>query len=200
MLRTVVAGHISFALVDVPIKLFTAARDLTPELERVHRECGEHVGSVCRCSKCNADVPPDQIDRVYAVSGQENVVITKEDQAFLNGATPAGTIDIVEVVDPWEVDSAGIHRSYWIAPDGRDPRGFELLHYAFTQKKKVGIAHAKVQTRTYLSVVRPRSRFLALDLIRYGDEMVSDRALVMPESATARRAGGLMKAPRGGLR
>jgi DNA end-binding protein Ku len=182
MLRTIVAGHISFALVNIPVKLYTAARDLTPRFERVHRDCGTPVGSVCRCPKCACDVAAEQIDKVHAVSSEENVVITKEDQAFLNGTTSSGTIDLLHVIDPTEIDLSGIHKSYWLAPDGRDPRGFEVLRYGLALKDKVGIAHAKVQTRTYLSVVRPRSRFLALDLIRYGDEMVSDRALVMPES------------------
>jgi DNA end-binding protein Ku len=181
-MHTIVSGHISFGLVTIPMKLYAATKDLTPRFQMVYRDCGTRIEYMRRCSTCQREVSLEEIDRAHAVAKGEYVIFSKEELAILSGETVSGTIELVEVVDPREIDLAYVEKSYWLAPDNRDARAFELLRDVLLQKQRVGLARVKLRSRVRLAMLRPRSRFLSLDIMRFGDEIVSDAGLVMPES------------------
>jgi DNA end-binding protein Ku len=180
-MRAIWSGEISFGLVTIPVKLFSATKDLTPQFNQLHKECGTKINMVRRCPKCARDIGYDEVGKGYEVSKGQYALFTKEELAAIEGEEGAGGVDIAEFVDPEEVDSAYFDKSYWVGPAGRSSRGYELLHTALTDTKKAAVARVKIRSRTRLGLLRPRGRLFALDMMRYGDELVPDLEIDKPE-------------------
>jgi len=171
-MRAFWSGEIAFGLVTIPAKLYTATKDLTPQFHQLHRECGTRVNLVRRCPKCNRDLRWDEIGKGYEVAKGEYALFSKEELAKLDGDDDKGTIEIVEFVDPLEVDLAYLEKSYWIGPGSKNVRGYQLLRSVLEETKKVALAKVKIRTRTRLALVRPRGRLFALDMMRYAEELL----------------------------
>jgi DNA end-binding protein Ku len=171
-MRAFWSGEIAFGLVTIPAKLYTATKDLTPQFHQLHRECGTRVTLVRRCPKCNRDLRWDEIGKGYEVSKGEYTLFSKEELAKLDGDDDKGTIEIVEFVDPLEVDLAYLEKSYWIGPGSKNVRGYQLLRTVLEETKKVALAKVKIRTRTRLALVRPRGRLFSLDMMRFAEELL----------------------------
>jgi len=171
-MRSFWSGEIAFGLVTIPAKLYTATKDLTPQFHQLHKEDGGRVTMVRRCTKCHRDLAWDEIGKGYEVSKGEYALFSKEELAKLDGDEEGGTIDIVEFVDPLEVDLAYVEKSYWVGPGSKNVRGYELLRATLDETKKVALAKVKLRTRTRLALLRPRGRLFSLDMMRYAEELV----------------------------
>jgi DNA end-binding protein Ku len=180
-MRAFWSGEIAFGLVTIPTKLYTATKDLTPQFHQLHKECGTRINLVRRCPKCQKDLAWEEIGKGYEVSKGEYALFSKEELAKLEGEDEGGTIEIVEFVDPLEVDLAYIEKSYWVAPGSKNVRGFDLLRSVLEEKKKVALSKVKLRTRTRLALVRPRGRLFSLDMMRFAEELVAGDELAPAE-------------------
>ncbi len=181
-MRAIWTGEIAFGLVTIPAKLYTATRDLTPQFNMLHRECGSKIQMARRCPKCQRDLEWGELGKGYEVEKGVYALFTKEELAKLEGDESAGAIEIVEFVDPASVDLAYIDKSYWVGPGGKSSRGFTLLREALLKSEQVAVAKTKLRTRTRLAILRPRGKIFALEMMRYADEIVSDTEIEVPES------------------
>ena len=181
-MRALWSGEISFGLVTVPVKLYTATKDLTPSFTQLHKECGTKISMVRRCPKCSRDIGWDEIGKGYEVQKGQYALFTKEELLGMEGDEAAGGIDIAEFIDPSEVDTAFFEKSYWVGPAGRSSRGFELLRKTLEDTKKAAVARVKIRTRTRLGLLRPRGRLFALDMLRFADELVTDADIDKPDA------------------
>src|SRR5579883_267893 len=177
VMRAFWSGEIAFGLVTIPAKLYTATKDLTPQFHQLHKECGTRITMVRRCPKCNKDLGWDEIGKGYEVAKNEYALFTKEELAKLDGEENTGTIEIVEFVDPLEVDLAYIEKSYWIGPGSKNVRGYDLLRTVLDETKKVALAKVKLRTRTRLALVRPRGKLFSLDMMRFAEELIDGAEL-----------------------
>jgi DNA end-binding protein Ku len=171
-MRAFWSGEIAFGLVTIPAKLYTATKDLTPQFHQLHKECGTRISLVRRCPKCNRDLPWEEIGKGYEVAKGEYALFTKEELAKLDGDETGGAIEIVEFVDPLEVDLAYVEKSYWVGPGGKNVRGYELLRSVLEDTKKVALSKVKLRTRTRLALLRPRGRLFSLDMMRFAEELL----------------------------
>jgi DNA end-binding protein Ku len=181
-MRALWSGEISFGLVTIPVKLYTATKDLTPSFTQLHKECGSKISMVRRCPKCTRDVGWDEIGKGYEITKGQYALFTKEELAEMEGDEAAGGIDIAEFVDPTEVDTAFFEKSYWVGPAGRSSRGFELLRHTLVESEKAALARVKIRTRTRLGLLRPRNNLFALDMLRFADELVTDADIDKPDA------------------
>ena len=180
-MRAFWSGEISFGLVTIPAKLYTATKDLTPQFHQLHKECGTRITMVRRCPKCNKDLAWEEIGKGYEVAKNEYALFTKEELAKLDGDESGGSIEIVEFVDPLEVDLAYVEKSYWIGPGSKNVRGYDLLRSVLAETKKVALAKVRLRTRTRLALVRPRGRLFSLDMMRFAEELVAGDELAPAE-------------------
>jgi DNA end-binding protein Ku len=171
-MRAFWSGEIAFGLVTIPAKLYTATKDLTPQFHQLHKECGTRINLVRRCPKCNRDLPWDEIGKGYEVAKGEYALFSKEELAKLDGDDTTGSIEIVEFVDPLEVDLAYVEKSYWVGPGSKNVRGYSLLRSVLDDSRKVALAKVKIRTRTRLALLRPRGRLFSLDMMRFAEELV----------------------------
>jgi DNA end-binding protein Ku len=184
-MRSFWSGEIAFGLVTIPAKLYTATKDLTPQFHQLHKECGTRVNLVRRCPKCNRDLAWGEIGKGYEVSKGEYALFTKEELEKLDGEENAGTIEIVEFVDPLEVDLAYVEKSYWVGPGGKNARGYELLRSVLAETKKVALSKVRLRTRTRLALLRPRGRLFSLDMMRFAEELVAGDEIIPGETKEA---------------
>lgn len=184
-MRALWTGEISFGLVTIPVKLYTATKDLTPAFTQLHKECGSKISMVRRCPKCSRDISWDEIGKGYEIGKGQYALFTKEELAEIEGDDGAGGIDIAEFIDPEEVDTAYFEKSYWVGPAGKSSRGFELLRSALVDTGKAAVARVKIRTRTRLGLLRPRDGLFALDMMRFGDELVSNAEIDKPDTGKA---------------
>jgi len=172
-MRAFWSGEIAFGLVTIPAKLYTATKDLTPQFHQLHRDCGTRITMVRRCPKCNRDLGWDEIGKGYEVSKGEYALFTKDELAKLDGDDTGGTIEIVEFVDPLEVDLAYVEKSYWVGPGSKNVRGYDLLRSVLADTKRVALAKVRLRTRTRLALLRPRGKLFALDMMRFAEELMA---------------------------
>jgi DNA end-binding protein Ku len=180
-MRAFWSGEIAFGLVTIPSKLYAATKDLTPQFHQLHKVCGTRINLVRRCPKCNRDLAWEEIGKGYEVSKGEYALFTKEELAKLDGDDTGGTIEIVEFVDPLEVDLAYIEKSYWVGPGSKNVRGYDLLRSVLDEAKKVALTKVKLRTRTRLALLRPRGRLFSLDMMRFAEELVPGDELAPAE-------------------
>jgi DNA end-binding protein Ku len=171
-MRAFWSGEIAFGLVTIPAKLYTATKDLTPQFHQLHKECGTRINLVRRCPKCERDLAWDEIGKGYEVAKGEYALFTKEELQKLDGDDTGGSIEIVEFVDPLEVDLAYIEKSYWVGPGSKNVRGYQLLRSVLEDVKKVALAKVRIRTRTRLALLRPRGHAFSLDMMRFAEELV----------------------------
>jgi DNA end-binding protein Ku len=171
-MRSFWSGEITFGLVTIPAKLYTATKDLTPQFHQLHKECKTRVTMVRRCPKCNRDLAWEEIGKGYEVAKGEYALFTREELEKLEGDDAGGTIEIVEFVDPLEVDLAYVEKSYWVGPGSKNVRGYELLRTVLEDTKKVGLSKVKLRTRSRLALLRPRGRLFSLDMMRFAEELL----------------------------
>jgi DNA end-binding protein Ku len=178
-MRAFWTGEIAFGLVTIPVKLYTATKDLTPQFRLLHKECGTPIVTVRRCPK-HGDLSWDEIGKGYEVAKGEYALFTKEELVELEGQGTAGTVEIVEFVDPLEIDNAYIEKSYWVGPGGRNVRGFQLLRAVLKARKKGALAKVKLRARTRLALLRPHAELFALDMMRYAEELLPADEIALP--------------------
>ena len=179
-MRAIWTGEIAFGLVAIPVKLYSATKDLAPHFHYIHKKCGTRIETVRRCPHCDIDVPWDQIIKGFEVSKGKYAKFSKEEIAEIEGEDAASGIDIAEFVDPAQVDLAYIEKSYWVGPSGKSTRGYELLRDALDKTGKVAIAKVKIRTRTRVAMLRPRDGRFSLDMMRFGDELIEAKEIEMP--------------------
>jgi len=172
-MRAFWSGEIAFGLVTIPAKLYTATKDLTPQFHQLHKECGTRINLVRRCPKCSKDLAWEEIGKGYEVSKGEYALFTKEELAKIEGDDVGSTVEIVEFVDPLEVDLAYVEKSYWVGPGSKNVRGYDLLRAVLAETKKVALTKVKLRTRTRLALLRPRGKLFSLDMMRFAEELLS---------------------------
>ena len=175
-MRAFWTGEMSFGLVTIPCKLYTATKDLSPQFHQLHTKCGTRINMKRHCDKCSVDLAWADIGKGYEVSKGEYALFTKEELAKLEGDEGDGAIEIVQFFDPKQLAPALIDKSYWVGPGGKNPkaaRGFELLRDTLAADGLYALVRVKLRTRPRLGVVTAKGKLFQLHTLRFADELVS---------------------------
>lgn len=169
--RSLWTGAISFGLVNVPVKMFTAVRKKDVRFHQLHADDGARIQQKRVCSADGKEVPYEEIVKGYEISPGKYVMIDPDE---LDQLDPKAThsIDIEDFVDLEEIDPLYFDSSYYLVPDERADKAYRLLHEAMTSSKKVGIAKVVMRTKQYLCAVRPVENALVLTTMNFADEVV----------------------------
>jgi DNA end-binding protein Ku len=172
MARAIWSGSITFGLVNVPVKLFSAVSPKEVRFHMVHDADGARIKLKRICSADGKEVPYEHIAKGYEVSPGRVVMITEEElEKFDPVATH--TIDIEEFVALPEIDPIYYQSSYYLLPDRTAARAYQLLFQAMKDANRVGLARIVLRTKQYLCAVRPFGKLLTLSTMLYADEINS---------------------------
>jgi DNA end-binding protein Ku len=183
--RSIWRGTISFGLVSVPVRMFTATEskelrfhflhkdDLSPiGYDKVRKDTGEHVD-------------PEDIVRGFEVAKGQYVPLEEEDLDRLD-VELTKAVDILDFVDLDEIDPVYFRKAYYLLPEEGAEKPYLLLVRALDETGKVGIAKVVIRNKQHLAALRPVDGTLVLETMYYADEVRK------PEKVSAK--GDLRKA------
>ena len=171
MARSIWTGAISFGLVNVPIKLYTAT---SPKTVRFHQLSGKTGGRV-RQKRVDAttgeEVAYEDIVKGYELSPDRYVTIDPDELDALDPKATK-TIDIEEFVDLEDIDPIYYDHSYYLAPSAGGAKAYRLLLDAMRESGKVGIGRFVLRSKQQLCALRPSGDVLTLTTMLWGDEVL----------------------------
>ena len=175
MARPVWSGTISFGLVNVPVKAFTAVRDHDVHFHQLDKKSGARIRYKKVSEKSGREVADDNIEMGFEVSDGRYVTFDKQELADLR-PTSTRTIEVTDFVPLDEVDPIYYERTYWLAPDGdAAARAYQLLLAAMDERERVAIGTVAMRNKEYLAAIRPLDGVLAMSTMRFADEIVPRR-------------------------
>ena len=174
MARPTWTGTISFALLSVPVKLYTAQRQKDISFNQLERSTGARIKQKRVSSVSGEDVASEEIVKGYDLGGGRYVLVEQDelDAIAPRDATNEKTIQILDFVDIADIDPLYYEKAYYIAPDKGGARPYALLVRAMKETNKVAIAKVVMRTKEYLAAIRPVGTFLCLETMLYNDEVV----------------------------
>jgi DNA end-binding protein Ku len=179
MPRAIWSGSISFGLVNVPVKLFTAVQPKDVRFNQLEAGTNSRIKQKRVSAQTGEEVSFDNIVKGYEIAPDRYVVITPEE---LEALDPKAThsIDIEDFVDLDQIDPIFFERPYYLVPESGGTKAYALLRDAMRDSGKVGIARLVLRTKQYLAAIRPLGDALVLETLLYGDEVVDQDALELP--------------------
>jgi DNA end-binding protein Ku len=168
-MRSIWKGAITFGLVNVPVKVYSATQDHDVELHQVHDADGGRIRYQRRCEVCGNIVDYAHIDKAFT-DGDKTVVITDADLKSLPEER-SREIDVVEFVPSDQLDPIMFDRSYYLEPDGSSPKAYVLLRRTLEQTDRTAIVHFALRQKTRLAALRVRDNVLMLQTLLWDDEV-----------------------------
>jgi DNA end-binding protein Ku len=177
--RSIWNGTITFGLVAVPIKLYSATESKTVHFHELHRRDEARIQHRRFCSKEDREVDNKEIVKGYEVSEDEYVVLTKEEVA---GADPSQgkVIAIEHFVAAAEIDPVYYDRAYYVGPQDDGEQAYRVLHEALAKSERVGIGRFVFHNKEQLVALRAMDDLLGLSTMRFDAEVVSGEDLDVP--------------------
>lgn len=169
MPRAIWSGSISFGLVNIPVKLFSAVSRRNVQFNQLDARTNSRVKQKRVSAETGEEVPWEQIVKGYELPSGSYVVITDDELAALDPKA-VRTIEIEEFVDLADIDPMFYDSAYYLAPDGA-AKPYALLARAMEDQGKVGIAHFVMRTKQYLAAIRPQNGHLVLSTMVFADEL-----------------------------
>ena len=172
MSRPTWTGSISFGLVNVPVKAFTAVRDHDVHFHQLDKKSGSRIRYRKVSEKTGREVDSDDIVLGFELRNGRYVTFDDEEMDALR---PASTreIEVTDFVALEEIDPIYYERTYWLAPDGdAAKKSYQLLLAAMEQEERVAVGTVVMREKQYLVAVRPLDGVLAMSTMRFADEVV----------------------------
>ncbi|MBF4618989.1 Ku protein [Clavibacter sp. VKM Ac-2873] len=168
-MRAIWKGAVTFGLVNVPVKVYSATQDHDVPLHQVHDADGGRIRYQRRCEVCGKVVDYAHIDKAFD-DGDRTVVITEEDLSALPEER-SREIDVVEFVPSDQIDPVMLDRSYFLEPDSSSPKSYALLRRTLQETDRTAIVHVTLRQRTRLAALRVRGDVLMLQTLLWDDEV-----------------------------
>ena len=168
-MRSIWKGAISFGLVNVPVKLYSATEDHDLSLHQVHDADGGRIRYQRRCEVCGRVVDYEHIDKAYD-DGNTTVVLTDDDLKALPEER-SREIEVVEFVPSSQVDPIMFDRSYFLEPDKTGVKAYALLRRALADTDRTAVVQFSLRQKTRLGALRVRDKVLMLQSLLWDDEV-----------------------------
>ncbi|MER7443660.1 Ku protein [Micromonospora avicenniae] len=169
-MRAIWKGAVSFGLVSIAVKLYSATEEKDIRFHQVHREDGGRIKYKRTCSIDGEEVTYDDIAKGYDIGGGEMVILTDEDFADLPLST-SRAIDVLEFVPADQVDPILYNKAYFLEPDGSATKPYVLLRDALLDSERVAIVKVALRQREQLATLRVREGVLLLNTMLWPDEV-----------------------------
>ena len=172
MARPVWTGSISFGLVNVPVKAYTAVRDHDVHFHQIDKESGARIRNRKVSEKTGDEVEAEDIEMGFEVRKGRYVTFDKKE---LDELRPESTkaVEVTDFVELAEVDPIYYERTYWLAPgDDTGTKAYHLLLAAMEDRQRAAIGAVVMRNKQYLAAIRPLDGVLAMSTMRFADEVV----------------------------
>ena len=170
MASTVWKGHLTFGLVSLPVKLYSAARSETVSFNQLHKSDHSRIKNVVYCQAEDKPVPRAELVKGYEYEKDKYVVVDDEDIKKVAPRT-AKTMEILEFVKANEVDAVFFESSYYVAPDDAGEKPYALLFEALRRSDYLALAKIAMHNREHIVLLRPGKHGILMHTMYYTDEI-----------------------------
>jgi len=170
MASTVWKGHLTFGLVSLPVKLYSAARSETVSFNQLHKSDHSRVKQVLYCQVEDKPVPRAELVKGYEYEKDKYVVVDEEEIKKVAPRT-AKTMEILEFVKASEVDAVFFESSYYVAPDDAGEKPYALLFEALRRSEYLALAKIAMHNREHIVLLRPGKHGILMHTMYYTDEI-----------------------------
>jgi DNA end-binding protein Ku len=186
MARSMWKGSLAFGLVNIPIELYSATRDHRPKFRLLHAKDEAPVKYERVCQTEGKPVAWEDLVKGYEYQKGQFVVLTKDD--FKTAALEkTKTIDILDFVDPKEVDERYFETPYYLLPSKGAERAYALLREAIRESGKIGIAKIILRDAQHLAAVESIGDAMVLTMMRFADELAELSEFRFPKAEGIRQ-------------
>jgi DNA end-binding protein Ku len=171
MPRSIWTGAISFGLVNVPVKLYSAVSKKTVRFHQLHDKDGVRIQQKRMCPADGEEVAYEHIVKGYEITPEQYVIV---EPGELEAIEPrkTKTIDIEDFVDQEDIDPLYYDHPYYLMPGTGAAKPYKLLVDAMEEAGKVGIARVVIRQKEQLVALRPAEGVLAMSTMNFADEVV----------------------------
>lgn len=181
-MRSIWKGAISFGMVTIPVKLYTATEQKDIRFRLLHKTDGAPIEEKRFCTEDGKEVAWDDLVRGYEVSKGEYVILDPEEIEEVKPES-ASTIEIGDFVELSEIDPIYFEKSYFLEPTDVGAKPFSLLKRALEETGRIAVARVVIRTKERLATIRAYEDTLILETMFWPDEIRSTGALDLPEGA-----------------
>ncbi|WP_327006583.1 Ku protein [Dactylosporangium sp. NBC_01737] len=186
-MRAIWKGAVSFGLVSIAVRLYSATEEKDIRFHQVHRDDGGRIKYKRVCSIDGEEVSYDDIAKGYDLGGGEMVILTDDDFADLP-LTTSRAIEVLEFVPAEQVDPILYNKAYYLEPDKTAAKPYALLRDALTNTERVAIVKVALRQREQLATLRVREDVLVLNTMLWPDEIRAAKFDILDEDVSARPA------------
>ena len=169
-MRSIWKGSISFGLVSIAVKLYSATEEKDIAFHQVHRDDGGRIKYKRICSIDGEEVPYNDIAKGYELPDGDMVILTDDDLAELP-LTSSREIDVLQFVPLEQVDPIYFNKSYYLEPDPRAAKAYVLLRDTLEKSGRVAVVKVALRRREALATLRVREGVITLETMLWPDEI-----------------------------
>jgi DNA end-binding protein Ku len=174
--RAIWSGSISFGLLNVPVRLYSAVSKQTVRFRELREGDGSRVKHKRVAESDGKEVPYEKIVKGYEYAPDQYVVLSRDELSELEPQR-SRAIEIQDFVDLDEIDPIYFEQPYYLGPDKGAERAYALLVQAMTDARKVAVARFVLRNKEHLAAIRPMGNVLTLTTMRFHDEVSSPQDL-----------------------
>jgi DNA end-binding protein Ku len=163
-------GAITFGLISIPVRLYTAVQDKTLKFHLLHEADGGRIKYQRVCSKCGEEVTWDDIVKGYEYSKDHYVTFTEEELQAID-VDSIRAIDVVSFVPLTDIDPIYFNKTYYVAPEQSGLKAYRLLADALEAEGQVGVAKVAIRDKEHLATVRLKDDVFVLETMHWPDEI-----------------------------
>lgn len=174
-------GSISFGLVNIPVKMYTASREQELKFILLHKKDQSQIRYARICKMEDKEVPWNEIVKGFEYQKGEYVILDKED---FEAADPkkSKSIEIVNFTKETDIDTIYFDKPYYLEPEKNGAHAYILLREALKKSKKIGIAQYVLHNHEYLAAIKPYKDLIVLHQLRYDEEIIQPSAIEVAAS------------------
>lgn len=183
-MRAIWSGSLSFGLVNIPVKLYSAIGENRLDFDMLHKKDLSPIRYARVCRSDGHEIPYEDIVKGYEYQRGDYVVLTDEDFKKAN-VKKTKTIEVQDFSNEDEIDPIYFEKPYYLEPQKGAEKAYTLLREALKKSKKVGIAKFVLRSKEHLALVKPFGNMLLLNQMRYEDEIRKPDELNLPTEKQA---------------
>jgi len=170
-MHTVWKGAISFGLVNIPIKMFTATENKDIKFRFLHKACNTPLNYKKVCPNCNVEVKDEDIVRGYEYEPDHFVVLNEADLEAIQKQPGVRNIEILDFVNLSEIDPVYFDKTYYLSPQETGGKAYNLLRQAMNDTGKIAIARVTIRSKQTLAALRVYKNVLVMETLFYASEV-----------------------------
>jgi DNA end-binding protein Ku len=180
-MRALWSGSLSFGLINIPVRIFSATLDRTLNFVMLHNKDLSPIRFARICKADGKEIPYEDIVKGYEYQPGDYVVLVEEDFEQAN-VKKTKSIEIMDFIDEKEIDTIYYEKPYFLEPGKGADKAYVLLREALKKSKKVALAKFVLHNREHLAVVKPYDQIIILNQLRYNSELKKPDQLQLPAS------------------